>query len=207
MSTNTIGHDSGTKYDDLSTKIWMTKGARFCAHERLRRQFVSYSNCIAVLSVYCVALSIAPQFLALSKLQSNVLALASVVLSVFVIVLSQTESGKNQLLISDAMHRCALALSRIHDEYILELQSGMTNERKSVYVQRYHGELDAAPNHENGDYDLFRARHASSPEVNWGYGRAVFVVVTQWIRYSWLYLVFMIGLPALAILLVVRLEK
>lgn len=157
-------------YDDFSRRIWRTRGARLAAYTRLKRQAWWSNFAISLLSVYSIALSVAPLYSDLKSALPEALGFVSVMISIFLIVLAQSEGAKNHMFIAEMMHKCALQLGRLSDEYIVALRSNsLTNEDRLRFTNKYNDILESAQfNHEEIDFDLFRAQHRSDdPTMRW----------------------------------------
>lgn len=148
--------------EQLYQKIWKTKGSRFIAHKRLGNlnQFSNYS--IAINSTYVIVLSILSlnQFQKFSRLDSNLLSLLTLFLSVLIIAISVIEGSKSYKSKADSQHQCGKELNKIYEKLIQIKDSYETNEeiKKEVNLLgiEYQNIIDKYPeNHLTLDYQMF----------------------------------------------------
>jgi len=105
----------------LDDKLWRTKGARFNAHRRLARKqslvvFVTSASSIHLISLSIFQIS---GFFCLTELQSYLLSLTSIIVSIVILVYGLIEGGKNYGLLSEVHHRCGLDIDRLYKQIFL----------------------------------------------------------------------------------------
>jgi hypothetical protein len=83
--------------DHLLGKMWKTKSARYNAQARLRSKQSASIGAIALLSFYVVVASIVQLAFAdaVAPLQSKLISVGTLVVSVFIIVITLLENGKS----------------------------------------------------------------------------------------------------------------
>jgi hypothetical protein len=154
---------------DLRTKAWRTSGARYNAARRLKRRdwFATFS--IAVFSAVGVALAIIQKvygFEANSAIDRYLTAL-SVVIGLFVIVISLIEWGYSPSVKAEALHRNAEQLNSFQFEVAQHLasQAEPSEEVVTRLRKKYEEIKQSCPvNHDPVDDALFRAQQRFSPE-------------------------------------------
>jgi hypothetical protein len=161
------GPDRGSWSDDfgseLDRKIWLTKGARFNAYRRLRKQHELSLRAISFLSAYLIVLSIfllLPD-IGLDESGRRVAGVGTIAMSLFILVLSLLESTKNAQLRAEVHHNCGLDLSRLYDRLRIALTSAAADRVTLQTIADEYGNILQRfnENHEPEDDLLFRAQH------------------------------------------------
>ena len=107
-------------YKKYAHSLWITKGCRFEASRRLAKKEHNSLFTISILSIYVIAGTLLPVFKANDASQMyTLMPFATVLTSIFIIVLTHLEAGKRYLIRSERMHRCGQELNDIY--YELEL--------------------------------------------------------------------------------------
>jgi hypothetical protein len=148
---------------ELDRKIWITKGARFNAYRRLRRQHELSLRAISFLSAYLIVGSIILLMpdIGLTEWGRRWAGLGTVAMSIFILVLSLLESSKNAQLRAEVHHRCGVDLAALYDQ----LRIAITTEQPDPgtlqgFARAYSDVLVRSnENHEPQDDLLFRAQH------------------------------------------------
>lgn len=147
-------HPKLTPLQELKRKVQITKDARFQAHRRLERRHHYSSYLISLLSLYVIALSLYPNIFSLTPQQSQLLLAGSVVLSVFIIILSLSEGARNFYHKGEVLHDNARILGQLHNklELLSEADPDLINKISSI-AKDYEAAIDRCPtNHDNVDY-------------------------------------------------------
>jgi len=166
--------DPVQKYaEDLKETISKTRGSRFNAVRRLESKNEWSIASISVLSVYSIAIAIIQNVLDFSQCQNlnNIYTLSSILLSIFILVISLLEGAKNYQLKADRLHSNALELSIIYRkiEYLV-----IENLEKKEYIQKlcdlateYEQVIKGCPeNHKPVDYTLFKLEEKKKLKKN-----------------------------------------
>lgn len=105
--------------DPLLGKMWKTKSARFNAHARLKAKHWLSTTATSILSFYLVVASLIPLVYetSLPSGGSKFLSVISLVISVFLIIITLLESAKNYHGEADRMHKCALEISELYNRF------------------------------------------------------------------------------------------
>lgn len=152
----------------LWSAMWTTKGARFKAHRRLTRLAAASNLTIAMLSVYAIAISVLQLTLAgsLDETVNRLLTGGIITASAFIIVLTLYENSKNHLIIADRMHRCALDLLELYNEFDATIRIAPQAVNLLDYSRRYNAILSKYPeNHDLLDYLSFRCDNPKDFEL------------------------------------------
>jgi len=142
----------------LDRQIWITKGARFNAYRRFMRKHYASILTISILTLYNIGLSILPASIVEYYLGEGCHAPASVLTSIFILVLSLLEVGKGYELKAERLHQNAMQLSELYTKYILTRNMG--EEELKLLATEYHGLIKNCPeNHSLLDDKKFRTEH------------------------------------------------
>ncbi len=172
--------------EELNFKLWVTKGARFCADKRLLRLHTLSSLATSFLSAYLIIVSLLPLHVpsVSAKLPNNAIPLFTTGISILLLVYTLIESSKDFKLRAHSFHQCALKVGRLYNE-LRQLKEDQDKERKKDGLrkisQRYDEVLEVHENHEPIDYDIFQTQkpeyfHLSRPHVWWRHLRYYAVV-------------------------------
>ena len=186
-------------------KIWKTKGSRFNKYRRYRSKNYWSLFSISLLTIYLLALNLLLYFpvYTFTDRQVQAIPLLSVILSVFILILSLLEASKQYILISERLYTCSNELTNLYTElqYFKSRADysphGLSKLEKIML--KYDMILSKCPdNHDSIDLEVFKTEH---PEVfacgciekKWIYIKAFFLTYA-------LYL-FLICMPPLVLLL------
>ncbi len=149
--------------EKLEKKISTTRECRFNAARRLTNKNQLSLASISFVSVYSIAIAIIQNVFDLSQCQNlnNVYTLLSILLSIFILVVSLLEGANNYQLKADRLHSNALELSTIDREIKCLKISNLTEQdyiNKLCHLgQEYENIIKICPeNHNPLDYDLFK---------------------------------------------------
>jgi hypothetical protein len=168
MTNNNI--DSNEPFgEDLKRKIWITKGTRFNAHQRLMTKHNWSVAATAFSSAYVLIVSIIcfTSFSASDSLKHNILSFSAIALSIFILVLRLLEASKSYELKAKEFHDCARRLSGLYDRLAFDLtvyNSNATTTEVSNQISKiaseYNSILDQCnENHKMIDLELFKTQH------------------------------------------------
>jgi VIT1/CCC1 family predicted Fe2+/Mn2+ transporter len=151
--------------EELETKMWKTKGARYNAYRRLRNKHLWSARTISVLSIYAITVSLLqlfPDIVAPEK--QHIATVAAVSFAIFILVLSILEQSENYLLRAEHLHRCANEISKLYDELHLLVSGNREIEKNELELRRisdaYHDTISRYDeNHDWIDYLYFQAEH------------------------------------------------
>ncbi len=167
LFNNAGGNETFAK--ELYRKLWMTKGSRFNAHQRLMSKHNWSIAGIAFSSAYVIIITLVgyiPLPLVNSQ-KKDVMAFSAIVLSLFILVLSLLEASKSYQMKAREFHDCARKLSPLYAEIrqILALDSTsmvgaeVSNQLAEIF-KKYDDILDQCQeNHETVDFDSFKIQN------------------------------------------------
>lgn len=144
-------------YPLLSTMAKL-RASRFNAAERLGRRYRWHSLSLVVLSVYVIALSIAPQFFDIgSDQRSSVLSFVAIVSSVFVVALSVYSAFSEDVVRGKYLHDNAKRVTNLYHRYkiaALESEKSKSYQLETAEFEReYANIMDSCPyNHDTLDF-------------------------------------------------------
>jgi len=134
--------------EKFKTDVWKTAGARFNAYRRLRKKQNASIFCISFLSLFNIAIAM---FEIIPKEYNNN---ASILFSVFIIMVSLLEFSKGYGTKAERMHVNAMQLTDFNKS--LELETQLTQDLLDKYQ---HIKNSCAENHESYDVELFQLQH------------------------------------------------
>lgn len=160
METGNSKSPAAALYDELDRSLWITKHSRYNAAYRLKRKNSLSIYSIAILSVYALTITLLEKY-GFQVNYGNLYGLVSIILSVFILVVSLSEAGKNYGVASERLFLCG---NEIRD--LLDSLKKYNNKSCEDYAgiddisQKYsHILKTCAENHEKLDFDLHRAEY------------------------------------------------
>jgi hypothetical protein len=153
--------------EELSHKIWSTKGSRFNASNRLYT-ISKYSNISnAFLSAYLTIFGLITVYNLYTDalIDPNVLAFLITAISIISLVFSLLESSEEYSLKAKEYHDCALDLADLYNELrnFKAYRKDASESEKMIFVddlqKRYQSVLRRYPNHSNIDTRKFRMEY------------------------------------------------
>ncbi|MES0057723.1 MULTISPECIES: SLATT domain-containing protein [unclassified Mesorhizobium] len=186
----------GRTTDPLLGKMWKTKSARFNAHTRLKAKQSLSTTATSFLAFYLVIVALIPLLYEASLPPGGpkFLSVVSLIISIFLIIITLLESAKNYSGEADRMQKCALDISDIYNQFqALTLEEA--NSRRPEFSANYSEILKTHQlNHKDVDYIRFELMFHKDMQI----GR--FSLALMFIRYValivaeyWLYFVLILG--------------
>lgn len=151
--------------EELSYKIWSTKGARFEADKRLTIISKTSNISLAILSAYLIIAGLIAVYNIHSDIKIELINYAVTALSIMLLVFSQYESAQNYNLRAKNFHSCGLELSELYNELRIfkTLVENPSIEEKRDFALRlsdkYQKILSKYDNHLSIDYGNFKISH------------------------------------------------
>ncbi|SKB02087.1 hypothetical protein SAMN02745166_03538 [Prosthecobacter debontii] len=149
---------------ELNYKLWVTKGSRFCAAQRLEKISDASTTAITFLTAYLIIIGLVPVFMPSvnEKVPPSLLGLSSVGISILVLAYSLLESSRRYALRSYLYHDCAIQVGKLYDalRQAKELEEDSTKRASAIrqITQDYERTLDRYENHTPIDYDIFKTQ-------------------------------------------------
>lgn len=119
----------------LSDKIWLTRNARFNAAMRMKRNHISSTAAVALLSASVIAVNLLAFISSVTEDQKILITIASVVLSTFALVMSLLIALLRYQWREDNYHQCGMELEDLNQHVqirIDELTSNVINKDEIV---------------------------------------------------------------------------
>lgn len=152
--------------DQMKRKIWITRGARFNAHQRLQNRHNWSIASISFLSAYVIAISLLTFIpaISLTSKQNTIISFSAIALSLFILVLSLLESSKSYESKGREFHECGRELSGVLGKLSISMEFWKSNQNQADIQKElididneYNQILDRChENHETIDVDLFK---------------------------------------------------
>jgi hypothetical protein len=187
-------------------RIWKTKGSRFNAYWRIKYIDVLSIFIVSMLSSYVIVLSLIPTFFSqsLTVLENQICNFGSVVISIFIIVLSLIEFSSGRSIKAEEMHRSALEIAKISAQLDLLVNTSSADlEKATSLILEYENLVSSCScNHNVIDYKRFKASHPNDFNLIGAKGIFLrFLYVLQYnLQPSVLYIILLFS-PAIMILL------
>ena len=182
---------------ELKRKAQITKDSRFQAHLRLERRSYFSPYLTALLSLYVIAISFYPTIIALCPRETNILLASTIVLSVFIIILSLYESSRNFYHKGKVLHENAVKLGSVINglDVLRPDDTGFSQKLKELTDKYDNALIDCPENHDNVDYHrvillkywLFEKHYPSCASSRWLYRRWLYLRVFV-SEYAWMIL-------------------
>jgi hypothetical protein len=179
---------SSAPLESLAKRIWITKGARLNAARRLESRHTWSTRAVACLSAYLIGISL---LLLTDSLRANPniqlgLSIASIFVSVLVLVFSLVEGQADYRVKAERLHGCAKELLAIELRAERARQAERLADEDVASIEREFVRIvDRCPeNHLPVDYELFKA---SRPEFPLGHLHRYAYPLYYWTSLLWLY--------------------
>ena len=208
---------------ELDYKMWTTRGCRYNADRRLKKKSTLSLATISFLSIYVLVLSLIP-FFSLFNLSTNnreYISFFSVVLSIFILVLSLLEASKEYSIKAERLYSCANSINCLMGDLKLALSTIDDNDRLEIEIKRIHDEYHRLincykENHESVDFEAFKLEHKKIEKIINGekiyigefeIGRGhEFVIHLKRISHFLIYYIFILGPPILGGIMILTLS-
>jgi uncharacterized protein YhaN len=149
----------------LNYSLWSTARTRFTASKRLQRKHELSGRTIAFISAYLILLSLIQLFSKEDGL-NQLITYSSISLAIVILVVSQIESSSNYALRAHKHHECGLQLNSLYKKLRRLKGKYETKEKDDEYRneitnldESYESILARFENHENIDYEMFKAQY------------------------------------------------
>jgi len=147
--------------NDLIKRMWLTKGARYNAYRRLQKKHDLSISSISFLSSYVLIINSLKffKFLNITPFQENVILFFTMVMSIFILILSLIDSAKDYKLNAEKFLMSATEIENLYNELEQTNSSTMSIKRKEDKVQKILGRYGEIlkfyqVNHDAVDFDF-----------------------------------------------------
>ena len=137
---------------ELRRRMGVTSGSRFNAARRLSAVDRSFNLVLSLVSVAIIALTVVQYIYEISNDSNRLIALFTIAASVALLVLTNLNTGNQNMVLSEQLHRCALEVNEVSrrlDAALLENDESISSQCAREYseiLQKY------SVNHEKVDY-------------------------------------------------------
>ena len=141
----------------LSNKIWLTRASRFAAYRRMTNHDIFCNLSIAILTVIIIGINLL--VFILPQDMTNTITILTIMLSVFVLAISQHIYARDFKIKAHKFHECGCELSLLYDE--IELIKGndiSIDQIKELYKKYEDIIIKYNENHSYLDYKLVKAK-------------------------------------------------
>ncbi len=159
----------------INDRVWKTKDSRWNAVRRLKNQSQMSVFSISLLSIFGIAVPIMQIFIDSSECHSrnidNRYTLTSILLSIFILVISILEGAKNHQVKAEILKNNAMGISSLSKEidFLVNCKFKQANSEKEkqeiiIQVEQFYRDYDkllklCSENHKTEDYLLFQAQN------------------------------------------------
>jgi hypothetical protein len=147
--------------NDLIKRMWLTKGARYNAYRRLQKKHNLSISSIGFLSSYVLIINSLKffNFLHINPFQQNVILFFTMVMSIFILILSLIDSAKDYKLNAEKFLMSATEIENLYNELEQTHESSMSLKKKEDKIhnilERYGNILKYYQiNHDAVDFDF-----------------------------------------------------
>lgn len=154
---------------ELNHKLWITKGARFEANNRLKQKAFLSNIAISFISSYLIIINLVPLFFANLSMSIEIVGFFTTALSILLLVFSQIESSNEYKLNAHHYHSCALEISNLYNDLriVKEIENDDEKEKKlNEITEQYKEVLKRYDNHEPIDTNMFKSQKLDYYELN-----------------------------------------
>jgi len=153
---------------ELNHKLWITKGARFEANNRLKQKASLSNMSIAFISSYLIIINLVPLYFSQLRISPDLIGFFTTALSILLLVFTQIEASNEYKLNAHSYHSCALKISNLYNDLriIKEIDDkGEREEKVSKITEEYKEILSQYENHEPIDTDMFKSKNLTYYEI------------------------------------------
>lgn len=153
---------------ELDRKMWITKGARFNAHQRLMSKHTWSIFTISYLAILVIIITLIQYIpaISLTAQQKDVTLIYAIALALFILILSLLEASKSHQMKAMELHNCARDVSTLYNRLRQILlnpddQDGVGVSKHLTEIASKYDEImnRCQENHDVIDYDIFRLQH------------------------------------------------
>lgn len=201
-----LDHLNKTFLEELSYKMWSTKGARFQAHNRLISRNNKSVSTVAFLTAYLIIFGLIGVYQNKSNplFAENIIGFGSIAGSILVLIFSQLEGMQDYKLKAHLYHTCALEISELYNQIRIrktlhDNKIDLTSivEFCNQLEKKYTDILMKYPNHEEIDYKMFMIQKSKDYYKNIGDFRKLKWQTIYFLKNNFLYLSLIIIPPIL----------
>lgn len=159
-------HENRKTYlEDLEAWMWITKGVRFYAHERLLAMSKWSNISLGMMSAYLIIINLVslyfPKIEALNS--PNLVGFITTALSILILVFGQLENSNDFKMKAEKFHDCSREIAKLHRQ-IRELkrksltEADLEKELDKLTIE-YQLILDKYDNHKQVEYKYYKSKH------------------------------------------------
>lgn len=146
---------------ELNHKLWITKGARFEANNRLKQKASLSNISLAFISSYIIIINLVPLYFTSINISSEIINFFTTSLSILLLVFTQIESSNEYKLNAHHFHSCSLKISKLYNDFriIKEIEDKDEKEKKVIEItNEYNKLLPLYENHEPINTAMFKSQ-------------------------------------------------
>lgn len=193
--------------DHLLRKMWKTKSARFNAQARLMNRHWMSIVATSALACYLIAASILQLTIPAAAIgdMGKIVTSAVLIMSVFLLMITLTESARNYASVAERMHKSALEIAELYNRF-QALDLAAADRERSSFNDQYSTVLKTTEvNHK--DIDFLRFQIGSRNDLKISIGDLILMIahyVALWFVEYCLYFLMILGPLAMLWVLIHR---
>lgn len=155
---------------ELNHKLWITKGARFEANNRLKQKASLSNMSMACISSYLIIINLIPLFFPSLGISQIIINFFTTALSILLLVFTQIESSNEYKLNAHYYHSCALKIANLYNDLriVKEIEDKKTQDNEMIKIsEQYKEVLSRYENHEPIDTDMFKSKNLDYYKLSW----------------------------------------
>lgn len=169
-------YTSSRQHKDLLDRMNIVKRARFNAHSRLEQKHKVSIFTLSLISLFVVAISLyaLTYNMILPLGVKSAITFASIISSIFIIIVGLLESQNNYQVRAMQLHKCAMEITDLHQK--LQIDSSLNRDELQDYANKYQSALQACPyNHDDIDYLMAKISGRRASDIGWDLTLQVYV--------------------------------
>lgn len=154
---------------ELNHKLWITKGARFEANNRLKQKATLSNASMAFISSYLIIINLVPLFFPSLHVTQNIVNFFTTALSILLLVFTQIESSNEYKLNAHYFHSCALKIANLYNDLriVKEINDEKEKENRVNQIsEQYKEVLGSYENHDSLDTEMFKSKNLDYYELS-----------------------------------------
>ncbi len=156
------------QHKDLLERMNFAMQARSNAHSRLEQKHKVSIFTLSIISLFVVSISLyaLTYNMVLPLTTKSAITFASIISSIFIIIVGLLESQNNYQVRALQMHKCAMEINDLYQR--LQIEPMISKETLQMYTEKYHFVMHACPyNYDDIDAKMAKLEVKNSEDIGW----------------------------------------
>ncbi len=156
------------QHKDLLERMKVSMQARYNAHSRLEQKHKVSIFTLSIISLFVVAISLyALTYSPILHISTkSAITFASIISSIFIIIVGLLENQNNYQVRALQMHKCAREINDLYQK--LQIEPMISKDTLQFYTDKYHGVMQNCPyNYDDIDYLMAKADCKKDIDISW----------------------------------------